>query len=106
MHDACASACDPFARLIGRSPEFEALLRQARIVAAVDVPVLLLGETGTGKELMARALHAASRRADQAFVAINCAALPEGLAEAELFGHRRGAFTDARRDRAGYLRAA
>lgn len=96
----------PFAPLIGSAPEFQALLRSAQIVAAVDVPVLIEGETGTGKELLARALHAASPRATGAFVAINCAALPEGLAEAELFGHRRGAFTDARHERAGYVRAA
>lgn len=73
-----------------------ALGRATRLVDA-DVPVLVCGETGTGKEVFARALHAASRRADRPFVAVNCAALPEGLIEAELFGYEEGAFTGARR---------
>ncbi|NLH82342.1 MAG: sigma 54-interacting transcriptional regulator, partial [Phyllobacteriaceae bacterium] len=73
-----------------------ALTRTTRLLDA-EVPVLIQGETGTGKEVFARALHAASRRADRPFVAVNCAALPEGLIEAELFGYEEGAFTGARR---------
>ena len=69
--------------------------------APSDAPVLLLGESGTGKELLARALHAASPRRKGPFLAVNCAAIPESLVESHLFGHRRGAFTDARVDHPG-----
>lgn len=92
--------------LTGESPEFCALIRSAKVVAATDVTALLLGESGTGKELFASAIHQESRRAHGPFVAINCAALPEGLAESELFGHRKGAFTGAVREHAGRIRAA
>lgn len=95
-----------FNRLIGNSPELEALLRAARLTAATDVAVLILGETGTGKELLARAIHAGSRRARQPLVTLNCATLPESLAESEIFGHRRGAFTGATGAGAGRIRAA
>jgi two-component system, NtrC family, response regulator HydG len=97
---------DGFEALIGKAPAFESLLRSARMVAATEVAVLIMGETGTGKELMARAIHKESRRADKPFIAINCAALPEGLAESELFGHRRGAFSGATNDHLGRFRAA
>ncbi|MDD3517217.1 MAG: sigma 54-interacting transcriptional regulator [Chromatiales bacterium] len=100
------SAPDPFDSLLGSAPEFETQIRAARLVAASDASVLLLGESGTGKELLARALHALSSRANGPFVAINCAALPGELAESELFGHRRGAFTGADRDHPGYARLA
>lgn len=97
---------DIFSSLITQSSAMHSLLRAAHIVAATDVAVLVYGETGTGKELLARALHQGSPRADCPFVAINCAALPEHLAESELFGHRRGAFTDARSNHPGYIRQA
>lgn len=90
----------------GHAPEFRALLRSAQIVAATDVTVLVLGESGTGKELLARAIHTESSRHAAPFVAINCAALPEALAESELFGHRKGAFTGAVTHNAGRIRSA
>ena len=93
-------------RLQGRSPEFQAVTRSAQVAAATDVTVLLLGASGTGKELLAQALHEESRRREGPFVTINCAALPENLAESELFGHRKGAFTGAVADHSGRIRAA
>ncbi len=81
--------------LIGASPEFRAVLEAIEMVAPVDSTVLIQGETGTGKELIAQAIHDASPRRQQRFVAINCAAIPAALLENELFGHERGAFTGA-----------
>jgi len=81
--------------LIGSSPKFRALLAEVERVAPVDSAVLIQGETGTGKEVIARAIHEASPRCTQRFVALNCAAIPHGLLESELFGHERGAFTGA-----------
>lgn len=94
-----ASPCanDPFATIIGESPALRLAIQRARRVAAGSATVLLCGETGTGKELFARAIHAASPVADGPFVAINCAAIPESLLESELFGYEEGAFTGARR---------
>jgi len=92
--------------IIGKSPQLENLLRSASIVSATDANVLLLGESGTGKELMAEALHQQSPRKHRPFVAVNCAALPDELAEAELFGYRKGAFTGAGQDYAGRLAQA
>ena len=81
--------------LIGSSPKFRALLTEVERVAPVDSAVLIQGETGTGKEVIARAIHEASARRNQRFVAFNCAAIPSALLESELFGHERGAFTGA-----------
>lgn len=86
---------------LGESPAFRACLREVERAAVVDASVLLLGATGTGKEVLARHLHRMSARAEGPFVAVNCAALPEALVESELFGHRRGAFTGAEQDRQG-----
>ncbi|OPX18784.1 MAG: hypothetical protein BZ151_12805 [Desulfobacca sp. 4484_104] len=86
---------------IGRTPQMERLFRTIQEVAATSATVLIEGETGTGKELVASSLHALSPRADQPFVAVNCAALTEGLLESELFGHVRGAFTGAIKDKRG-----
>ena len=93
-------------KMLGNSPEFTALLRSLDIAAATDVAVILLGESGTGKELLARQIHRNSARADAPFVAINCAALPEGLAESEFFGHVKGAFTGAISDNPGRISQA
>ena len=81
--------------LIGSSPKFRALLSEVAKVAPVDCAVLIQGETGTGKEVIARAIHEASPRRNQRFVAVNCAAIPRELLESELFGHEKGAFTGA-----------
>ena len=81
--------------LIGSSPKFRALLADVERVAPADSAVLIQGETGTGKEVIARAIHEASPRRSQRFVALNCAAIPSALLESELFGHERGAFTGA-----------
>jgi DNA-binding NtrC family response regulator len=94
------------AELTARSPAMKRLVADARRVAATDATVFLLGETGSGKEWLARALHADSRRSQAPFLAVNCAALPETLLESELFGHERGAFTGAVRSRRGHFELA
>jgi two-component system response regulator AtoC len=94
------------ALVIGSSPVMRSLVSDARLVAGKDVTVLISGETGTGKELIASLIHAQSRRASGPFVRFNCAAIPSGLAEAELFGHVRGAYTGANCPRQGYFEAA
>src|SRR5690242_15530006 len=86
---------DQFEGIIGRSQSLREVFAQLKIVAPTDSTVLLLGETGTGKELVAHALHKRSARRDRPFVRVNCAAIPCGLIESELFGHERGAFTGA-----------
>ncbi len=90
-----------YGELIGSSDSMRALYERMRKVAASDSSVLIIGESGTGKELVGRTLHAESRRANGPFIAVNCASLPEPLLESELFGHARGAFTDAREERKG-----
>jgi transcriptional regulator with GAF, ATPase, and Fis domain len=89
-----------------QSPNLQTVLRSASLVAASDVTVLLLGESGTGKGRLAEAIHAASPRAAGPMVAVNCGAIPDSLAESELFGHRRGAFTGAVDEAPGRIRAA
>ncbi|MGE0643622.1 MAG: sigma 54-interacting transcriptional regulator [Nitrospira sp.] len=84
-----------FEEIIGESPAVKQVLNQVGIVAPTDSTVLILGETGTGKELLARAIHDRSKRRERTFVKLNCAAIPTGLLESELFGHERGAFTGA-----------
>jgi len=91
----------PGPRIIGNTPVVHRLRLLIGQIADADADVLVNGETGTGKELVARALHENSRRCDQNFVAVNCGAVPEGLIESELFGHEAGAFTDARSRRIG-----
>jgi len=92
--------------LIGESSEMRRVFNLLSRVAEADVSVLVLGESGTGKELVARAVHTRSQRKDGPFIAVNCSALPEALLESELFGHTRGAFTDARSPRRGLFQQA
>ncbi|HQS81347.1 MAG TPA: sigma 54-interacting transcriptional regulator [Thiobacillus sp.] len=92
--------------IVGESPALRHALRQIEQVAPTEATVLLLGESGTGKELFARALHLSSPRRDQAFVKVNCGAIPENLFESELFGYEKGAFTGASTARAGYFEQA
>jgi formate hydrogenlyase transcriptional activator len=95
-----------FGEIIGDSPQFRSVLDQVETVAPTDASVLILGETGTGKELIARALHDLSGRRERTFVKLNCAAIPTGLLESELFGHEKGAFTGAIMQKAGRFELA
>jgi formate hydrogenlyase transcriptional activator len=95
-----------FAGIVGQSSALREVLDLVEMVAASDSTALLLGETGTGKELIARAIHDRSRRKDRTFVKVNCAAIPSGLLESELFGHERGAFTGAITQKIGRLELA
>jgi two-component system response regulator HydG len=92
--------------IVAHSPGMQRTLDLVERSAPADTPVLILGESGTGKELLARALHGAGPRRARAFMAVNCSAIPETLLEGQLFGHRRGAFTDAREDRRGLFQEA
>src|SRR5947208_8641259 len=95
-----------FLEIIGTSAALRRVLQAIETVAPTDATVLLLGETGTGKEVLARAIHRLSRRSAQAFVTLNCAAIPTGLLESELFGHEKGAFTGAIAQRLGRFELA
>jgi formate hydrogenlyase transcriptional activator len=95
-----------FEQIVGNSPPLKRVLQLVETVATADSTVLLLGETGTGKELIARAIHDKSRRKDRTFVKVNCAAIPTGLLESELFGHEKGAFTGAIIQKIGRLELA
>jgi formate hydrogenlyase transcriptional activator len=95
-----------FEDIVGSSEALSKVLHQVARVASSDSTVLILGETGTGKELIARAIHKRSKRADRAFIAVNCAAIPPSLIASELFGHERGAFTGATQRRVGRFEAA
>lgn len=96
----------PFAEIIGESEVIKDVLRQIEKVAQTDANVLITGENGTGKELVARAIHRASHRVDEVFVSVDMGAITETLFESELFGHKKGAFTDAKNDRVGKFAAA
>ncbi len=95
-----------FENIVGNSPVLKHVLELVETVAPSDSTVLLLGETGTGKELIARAIHDRSRRKDRTFVKLNCAAIPTGLLETELFGHEKGAFTGAITQKIGRMELA
>jgi transcriptional regulator with GAF, ATPase, and Fis domain len=105
LHAELVEARD-FVEIVGRSPALQAVVEKVRQVADTTAPVLLLGETGTGKELLARALHAHGQRHARAFIAVNCAALPATLIESELFGHEKGAFTGAHQAKPGRFELA
>jgi two-component system response regulator HydG len=92
--------------VVGESPAMRGVLDILMRAASADAPVLLLGESGTGKEILARLVHTQSPRSQAAFVAVNCSAIPDTLLESQLFGHRRGSFTDAREDRRGLFQEA
>jgi two-component system response regulator PilR (NtrC family) len=101
-----AAAASTFHNLVGQSPGMVKLFDMVRKLSTVQSTVLLVGESGTGKELFARAIHYNGSRRTKPFVAVNCGAIPDSLIESELFGHRRGSFTGATRDKVGYFEAA
>jgi len=105
-HDPEQSNDSGFEGIVGHSAALKSVLRQIEMVAPTDSTVLLLGETGTGKELIARAIHERSRRASRSLIKVNCAAIPSGLLESELFGHERGAFTGAMGQKNGRIELA
>jgi DNA-binding NtrC family response regulator len=104
--EAKLESCPCFESFICVSPLVQRMVERARTAAATDASILVLGETGTGKEMLARAIHAASPRSRGPFIAVNCGALPRELVESELFGFRRGAFTGAQSDAPGLFSAA
>ena len=101
-----ASAIDGVDRLVAASPSMKQVMKQVERLASIDVPVLILGETGTGKEVIARAIHDAGPRAPHPLGCVNCGALPDQLVESILFGHERGAFTGADQRQAGVFEAS
>ncbi|MDA8413356.1 MAG: sigma-54 dependent transcriptional regulator [Desulfobacteraceae bacterium] len=103
---AAVSEGDAFCGIISRTAAMQEIFAQIRKIADLKTTVLVLGESGTGKELVARAIHSSGVRAGKPFVAVNCGAIPENLLESELFGHVRGAFTDASGDKAGLFEQA
>src|SRR5690606_10128140 len=105
-HASAASAVVASLQMIGNSPAFRSILREISRIAGAAAPVLIEGETGSGKEVAARAVHYLGTRREWPFIPINCGAIPDNLAEAELFGHERGAFTDARQARRGLVAEA
>jgi transcriptional regulator with GAF, ATPase, and Fis domain len=105
-HSLLPDRCPDAPTIIGKSKEIRQVLDQVDTLSKTTVPVLLLGETGTGKDLLARALHHGSPRREKPFVTLNCAAIPSGLIESELFGHEKGAFTGAVTRTAGYFEQA
>jgi len=106
LKEALAKASGDTITPIGDAPQFRRAVELAKNIATSDISVLLHGETGAGKEVLARWIHSHSTRRDKPFIAVNCAAIPDTLMEGELFGHARGAFTGAQRDRAGLLENA
>ncbi|MBW7863662.1 MAG: sigma 54-interacting transcriptional regulator [Candidatus Hydrogenedentes bacterium] len=106
LAQAAAPPTPEFGAILHKCDAMKKVVARARHVALHDVPVLILGESGTGKELLARAIHSGSPRRDGPFVAVNCGAIPADLVESEFFGHRKGAFTGADKDRRGYLEEA
>src|SRR5262245_7047298 len=96
----------PLPDIVGNSPSMREVYRRTRLVAPTRASVLIVGETGTGKELIARSIHRLSERADGAYVRVNCGALSESLLESELFGHIKGAFTGAIENKTGRFEAA
>jgi len=101
-----SASAEPFEGIIGEDPEIMKIFDIVRTISDVDATTLLTGETGTGKELFARSIHRTSQRSGKSFVAVNCGAIPENLIESELFGHKKGSFTDAKADRPGHFQIA
>ncbi|MFL3026586.1 MAG: sigma-54 interaction domain-containing protein [Candidatus Neomarinimicrobiota bacterium] len=92
--------------IVGRSDSIRQVLEMVAQVAPVDISVLITGESGTGKEIFAKAIHQNSKRSHESMITVNCGAIPEGIIESELFGHKKGAYTDAKGDRKGYFETA
>ena len=92
--------------IVGRSDAIAKVLEMVAQVSPVDISVLISGESGTGKELFAKAIHQNSKRSHEPIITVNCGAIPEGIIESELFGHKKGAYTDAKGDRKGYFESA